>query len=118
VLVGYSFGSDVLPFIIQRLPTSLRNKIWSTILISPSANTDFEIHVSDIFGYAIKRNMNVAAEINKLADEKIVTVFGDDENDFPVSSIRIKKYTNIILPGGHHFNGDTGILTHTLLKYF
>ncbi len=118
VLVGYSFGADVLPFIIQKLPSSLRIKIRSTILISPSATTDFEIHMTDIFGYAAKRNMDVPAEINKLTDEKIVTIFGDDESDFPVSRIRINKYTNLVLPGGHHFNGETDILAHTLIKYF
>ena len=118
VLIGYSFGADVLPFIIQKLPLSLRSKIRSTILISPSTTTDFEIHLTDIFGYATKRNMDVVAEINTLGDEKVVTVFGDDEHDFPVNKIRLKKYTNIILSGGHHFNGDTEKLTHTLLKYF
>ena len=118
VLVGYSFGADVLPFIIQKLPPSLSSKIRSTILISPSTTTDFEIHLTDIFGYAAKRSMDVVAEINKLNDEKIITVFGDDENDFPVNRITIKKYTNIVLPGGHHYNGDTDVLTHTLLKYF
>ena len=118
VLVGYSFGADVLPFILPKLPPSLRNKVLSTILISPSTSTDFEIHLTDIFGYANKRNMDVISEINKLADEKIVTVFGDDEDDFPVSKIKLKNYTNIVLPGGHHFNGETEELAHTLLKCF
>ena len=62
--------------------------------------------------------MDVPTEINKLKDEKVVTFFGDDENDFPVSRIRIKNYSNIVLPGGHHFNGETEVLAHTLLKYF
>ena len=118
VLVGYSFGADVLPFILPKLPSSLRSKIKSTILISPSTSTDFEIHLTDIFGYATKRNMDVIAEINKLADKKIVTVFGEGEDDFPVSKIKVKKYTNIVLPGGHHFNGDTEIITQAILKYF
>ena len=118
VLVGYSFGADVLPFIIQKLPYSIRSKIRSTILISPSTTTDFEIHVTDIFGYSTKRNMDVVSEINKLADEKVVTIFGDDEEDFPVNRITLNKYTNIVLPGGHHFKGETSILAHTILKNF
>ncbi len=118
ILVGYSFGADVLPFIIQNFSPFLRSRIRSLILISPATTTDFEIHVSDIFGYAIKRKMNVVAEINKLSDQKIVTFFGGDENDFPVSSIRVKNYTNIVLPGGHHFNDDTETVVNTLLKYF
>ena len=118
VLIGYSFGADVLPFIIQKLSPFYRSKILSTILISPSASTDFEIHLTDIFGHNTKRKMDVIEEINKLTDEKIVTVFGADEGNFPVSKITVKKYTNIVLPGGHHFNGETEMLAHTLLKYF
>ena len=117
ILVGYSFGADVLPFIVNRLPANLRSKLKSTLLISPSSTTDFETHWTDMLGYSIKRDMNVIAEINKSGNQKIITLIGKDESDFPVKDIKLKNYSNVILPGGHHFNGDTMIIGQEILKY-
>jgi type IV secretory pathway VirJ component len=46
-LVGYSFGAEVLPFIVARLPEELRTRIGSITLIGPSPTALFEIHVAD-----------------------------------------------------------------------
>ncbi|MEO6681348.1 MAG: AcvB/VirJ family lysyl-phosphatidylglycerol hydrolase, partial [Ginsengibacter sp.] len=95
-----------------------RSKIRTTILISPSITTDFEIHLSDLFGFTSKRNMDVVDEINKLSGEKVVTVFGEKETGFPVNKIRLNKHANITLPGDHHLDGDIGRLVRALLEYF
>jgi len=118
ILAGYSFGADVMPFIVNRLPNNTRKKLVSLILISPSTSTDFEIHLSDMLGGNKKRSMDVVAEINKLNVPRTVTIFGSDEKDFPVSAVKLEKYTNESLPGGHHFNGDAPQVARTLLKYF
>lgn len=118
ILAGYSFGADVMPFIVNRLPNNIRKKLLSLILISPSTSTDFEIHLSDMLGGNKKRSMDVVAEINKLMVPRTVTVFGSDEKDFPVSAVKLERYANESLPGGHHFNGDAPEVARTLLKYF
>ena len=118
ILAGHSFGADVMPFIVNRLPEAIRKKIVSVILLSPSGSTDFEIHWSDIFGGNKQRSMDVVAEINKLTVPKTVTFFGSDETDFPVKNIKLKNYTNEILPGGHHFDGNTAEVAKTMIKYF
>jgi type IV secretory pathway VirJ component len=118
ILAGYSFGADVMPFIVNRLPDSLRKKLVAVFLLAPSTSTDFEIHWSDIFGGNSKRNMDVVAEINKMDVSKIVTLFGSDETNFPVKKITVKNYSNEYLPGGHHFDGDTEEVGRTMMKYF
>src|SRR5258706_11199441 len=45
VLLGYSFGADVAPFMLTHFSTSLAGKVNHLILLSPSSKTDFEIHV-------------------------------------------------------------------------
>lgn len=50
ILLGYSFGGDVSPFIINRLSASAKKHLASVILMDPSTSTDFEIHVSDMWG--------------------------------------------------------------------
>ncbi len=118
VLAGYSFGADVMPFIVNKLPDSLRNKLVSVLLLSPATTTDFEVHWSDMFGGTQKRSMDVIAEINKMSSPKTVTIFGNDETDFPVNDIRLKNHIQETLPGGHHFDGDTDEVAKRIMKYF
>lgn len=118
VLAGYSFGADVMPFIVNRLPDSVQKRLVSVVLLSPSTSTDFEVHWTDIFGGNKKRSMDVVAAINNMYPVKTTTIFGDDEDDFPVKDIKLKNYTNKVLPGGHHFDGNTGEVAKTMLSYF
>ena len=64
VLAGYSFGSDVMPFIVNKLPDSIKKKLISVVMLSPSTSTDFEVHWSDIFGGNKKRNTRKATKKN------------------------------------------------------
>jgi type IV secretory pathway VirJ component len=117
LLIGYSFGADVLPFILNRLPKNMHEKIAASILMGSSGSTDFEIHWSDIFGSGKKRNMDVATEINKLSNDKIVILSGSDNQELDPRKITLKKYTLEILPGGHHFDSNTEEITRTILKH-
>ncbi len=116
LLIGYSFGADVLPFILNRLPKSMHEKIVASILMGSSGSTDFEIHWSDIFGSGKKRNMDVVTEINKLSSDKIVILSGSDNQELDLRKITLKKYTLEILPGGHHFDGNAEEITRSILK--
>ncbi|MBO9618400.1 MAG: virulence factor family protein [Niabella sp.] len=117
VLIGYSFGADVSPFIINRLSASAKKHLTGIVLMDPSTSTDFEIHVSDMWGKPKKRSMDVIAEINKMGNHKTAIILGEDGKDFPLQSISIKNFRSERLPGGHHFAGDTDGLAATIRKY-
>ncbi len=51
-LVGFSFGADVLPTIIDKLSPENRARITQLVLLSPSRDTTFEIELE---GYMIKQ---------------------------------------------------------------
>ena len=106
VMIGYSFGGDITPFVVNRLPDSLRSQLTNVILLSPSTSTDFEIHFSDMLGIGKKRSMDVIAEINRLTVSKTTLLFGEDENSFPLGQIKLPNYNSGIIKGGHHFDGD------------
>jgi type IV secretory pathway VirJ component len=117
VLIGYSFGADVLPFIINRLSKNIYESVIASFFMASSGSTDFEIHWSDIFGGNKKRSMDVVTEINKLTAENIVIIDGSDEETPGLNKISLKKYIHEVLPGGHHFEGDTEQLTRIILKH-
>lgn len=116
ILIGYSFGADVLPFILNRIPKDIDNKILVSFLMASSGNTDFEIHWSDIFGGHTKRSMDVVSEINKLTDEKIVILSASNDKTLAVNKITLKRFTREVLPGGHHFDGDTKEVAKVILN--
>lgn len=118
IFVGYSFGADVLPFIINRLPTALKSKIKSAIFLTPSGSTDFEIHLSDMMGGGKKRAMDVVAEINRMSISKAAVITDKGEKSFPAKNIILKGLVIETLRGDHHFDGDTKLLTQIIMKYF
>ena len=62
VLIGYSFGADVSPFMLTHFSPALNNKINHLVLLSPSEKTDFEIHVMQMFGWGKNEGESVPAE--------------------------------------------------------
>ena len=116
VLIGYSFGADVVPFILNRLPKNMNDKIIVSYLMASSGNTDFEIHWSDILGGSTKRSMDVVTELNKLVNNKIVIITASDDKHLAANEIKLKRYTREILPGGHHFDGDTDEIVKVILN--
>lgn len=115
VLIGYSFGADVLPFVINRLPPALNQKVLVSFIMASSGNTDFEIHWADILGRGSKRSMDVVSEINKINDDKVVIVNGSDEENLNLSKITLKKYTHEVIPGGHHFEGNINEIVKVIM---
>lgn len=105
IFIGYSFGADVLPFVLNLLPKNFQSDLKTSFLLACSGSTDFEIHWSDLFGGNTKRSMDVVTEINKLQNKKIVIIDGSDDHHLDKKRITI-KYTYVELSGGHHFDGD------------
>lgn len=116
ILIGYSFGADVVPFILNRFPKDIHDKILVSFLLASSGSTDFEIHWSDIFGGNTKRSMDVVSELNKLDDDKIVIISASDEINLSFNNITLKRYTHEVLPGGHHFDGDTDEIINVIIN--
>jgi len=116
VLIGYSFGADVLPFVLNRLPKNISNKIKVSFLMASSGSTDFVIHIADLFGSGKRRGMDVLSEVNKISNQKIVILNSSDDKGLDAGKIKISHITEI-LPGGHHFDGDIDEIVKVLVKF-
>jgi type IV secretory pathway VirJ component len=117
VLIGYSFGADIVPFILNRLPNYIHTKVMVSFLMASSGSTDFEIHWSDILGGNSKRKMDVVSEINRLAGDSIVIISAGNDHSLDINKITLHTYTREVLPGGHHFDGDTDEITKVIIKH-
>ena len=115
VLIGYSFGADVGPFILNHFSTALSSKVSRLILLSPSSKTDFEIHVLQMLGWGKNQGESVPAEVNKIS-KPVTIIVGDDEDEFPFNELTIKNKQVIKMPGGHHYDGDVGALCKQIVQ--
>ena len=116
LLVGYSFGADVAPFIFSRWPQDIAGKARQLVLLSPSSDATFEIKLVDMLGLGKSRGVRVAAEINKLL-KPVLLVFGNDEKDFPLNQIKIRNKEVLTLAGGHHYEGGDNLAQQLIYRF-
>lgn len=114
IILGYSFGADVSPFLATRLSPNLSARCKHVVLLSPSPNTEFEIKIMDMFGWGSKKGRNVVNELNKVTTP-VVLFFGKDEDDFPVNEVTIKKQV-VIMQGGHHYDNNVDDLANQIIS--
>ncbi len=108
MLVGYSFGADVLPFLANRLPRRLADRVAAVAMLAPSRSAQFEFHFSEWLGKNAKEGFPVLPELEKLRGPKIVSICGDEEKgeDNLCRQLDPHRFAVLELKGSHHLGGD------------
>jgi len=114
LLVGYSFGADVLPFLASRLPAELRSRVALVGLLGLSENASFEFHVAGWLGVDTG-HYPTAPEVARLGSTPVVCLRGEDEGDSACRLLHGAALHTVTLPGGHHFGGDYERIADALL---
>lgn len=115
VLVGYSFGADVLPFLVARLPEDLRRSLRAVVLLGPSGTAEFEFHIGDWLGREGAGGLPTLPEIRRLAGIPVLCFKGDLEVGSLCDRLEAGQATTVILPGGHHLGGHYGEIARRIL---
>src|SRR5581483_381326 len=115
VLAGYSFGADVLPFLVSRLPPDLRAKVALVVLLGPSPGATFEFHVSDWLGGGGEEQPTLP-EVEKLRGTSILCVYGEQESDSLCPKLPPGLAKPLATAGAHHFGGDYERLAQAILQ--
>ena len=118
-LIGYSFGADILPATIRRLPSSDQEAIRLVSLLALSRAADFEIAVTGWLGIAGAGRHGDPVEDARLIDPgKLQCIYGLAEkvSGCPALQPLAAAGADIIArPGGHHFDGNYRILADHIL---
>ena len=116
VVIGYSMGADVLPFIANRLPDTTIKRIDLFVFLGLSSAVDFQFHPSDWFGGSPATTARpVLPEIEKMKGRPMLYIYGKEEADNISASIDHKAVKVITFNGGHHFGGNYRMITDTIL---
>jgi len=117
MIIGYSLGADVLPFMVNRLAREVLDHVQVIALLGPGHGVDFEFHVTDwLGGFSRKASLSVLPEVEKLEGRKILCFYGEEEKDSLCKDLDIGLGKNIPLKGGHHFHGDYEAIAETILR--
>lgn len=133
-LIGFSFGADVLPTIVDHLSPANRARITQLVLLSPSRDVTFEIELE---GYMIKQNwfkqqlktvlqfVNTIQHFDALPPIKalqgrmpVVCYYGlDDAADSVCDQPGLPSWVTVhAKKGDHHFEGGYELLTRQMLE--
>lgn len=108
VLIGYSIGADVLPFMLNRIPPDLQQAVKILVLLGPSETVEFEFHLMDWLGRSPGRGaLPVLPEIDKLRkDIAILCLCGEKDNTQVCDRLDAARTRLVRLPTGHRFGKD------------
>lgn len=114
VLIGYSFGADVLPAIYNRLDAAAQAAVDSLLLLSLARSGSFEIEVQGWLGTA-GQEAPTGPELARLPAAKTFCVYGSEETDESGCTQPQSLGEKLELPGGHHYDYDYPALSERLI---
>ncbi|MFO1426676.1 MAG: AcvB/VirJ family lysyl-phosphatidylglycerol hydrolase [Steroidobacteraceae bacterium] len=117
VLLGYSFGAEVLPFLVNRLPAGARSHVRALVLIAPSTTASFEVHVSDWLPGPDGGGLPTLPEARQLGALPVLCLHGRSDHDSLCDRITAPLWQSVELGGGHHFGGDYEGLAARVLRF-
>jgi type IV secretory pathway VirJ component len=117
ILFGYSFGADVLPFIVNRLPPPVLARIDRVVFAGLGPQAEFEFHLTNWLGGISAAGLPVAEEIRRMPPVKAICIYGSDEGSASACpGLKNTAVTLRKLPGDHHFNDAYARVAETALE--
>lgn len=106
MVVGYSRGADIGPFMVARLPERLRSKVYLVALLSPSKMASFEFHLMDLFSNKSRgTDLPIRPEVDRLTGIRLLCVYGTEEvEDSLCPALGPGQATVVAKSGGHHLD--------------
>ena len=119
ILIGYSRGADVVPFMVNRLEEDVRSLIKEIVVMGPESSVDFQFHVTDwLTSGQHDTSLPVMPEMQKLSDRNVLCIYGSDEKGTSLCPNLDNTLFRIAeMPGGHHFGGDYGKLARVIMEH-
>ncbi len=110
---GYSFGANTFPFAWALLPDRIRDRIRFVGLLATQHTTTFQVTVGTWLG--VGGDHAVAPAIATIPRERVLCVYGEDEEDTACTAPLLTGIDTLKTKGGHHFDRDYPALAKILL---
>jgi type IV secretory pathway VirJ component len=109
LLIGYSHGADMAPFMVSRLSPELRNRISLLALLGLEDHASFQFHLADIVTeFRHEGDLPVLPEMEKLRGMAILCVRGSNESKSLCSQLDPSLARVETHAGGHRIVRNEG----------
>jgi type IV secretory pathway VirJ component len=116
VLIGYSFGADVMPFVYNRLPPKLRDKVELVSLLGLESKADWEITISGWLGEPPSDAATPVVPAIALMPSGLVQCFyGEEEPESACPDLPSTDVDLVRTSGGHHFGHDYAMVVARII---
>ncbi len=106
VVVGYSMGADVAPFLLNRLPAGTRERVGAVALLALAHDAVFEFRVQQWWTTSPALARAVRPEMEKLRGTRVLCIHGQGDDKGACPEMATSRADVVELRGGHHFRGD------------
>ncbi|WP_457582797.1 virulence factor family protein [Ensifer canadensis] len=116
LLIGYSFGADILPRTYNLLPAGERAHVRQVTLMALSHRVDYKISVLGWLGAVGQGDAGDPLDDIKHIDPSLVQcIHGTEEEDDACPDLKGTGVDVVAIEGGHHFDEDYPALTRRVL---
>lgn len=117
LLVGYSFGADIMPATYNLLSPEDRARVPQVTLMALSRQVDYEVSVTGWLGVAgAGAGGDPVDDIAKIDPGDVQCIYGSEEDDDPCPTLKASGVESIRIEGGHHFDGDYDTLATRIIE--
>ena len=121
ILIGFSMGADVMPFMVNKLSAQTKENILSVNLLNPSTTVDFEFHLSGWLNAQASAPFQTTPELANWSTWRTNCFYSTKEQSLCAAIAQDKNNTQqnkklFYLEGDHHFNGNSKELTQLIIS--
>lgn len=114
LLMGQSYGADIVATAAPDLPADLRGKVAAIVLVVPGTSAFFRADPSNL-SYMGTPDAYPAAYLRTLNYAPVICIYGTAERDSLCPQLSGSRAQIIGLPGGHFLGGDDKRLVATMV---
>lgn len=115
VLVGQSFGSDIIATVLPDLPQRLHDRILSVVIVVPSNDVKFRADPSTV-AYLGAPDAIPAPALRSVDWVPVTCIHGKEEHSSLCPLLDGSPAKRIALPGNHYLRRDTKLVLATILQ--
>ncbi len=110
IIVGYSRGADIGPFMVARLPAALRKRVKLLVLLGPGQQASFKFSLLDLVrSHPGNDGRPVEPEVAKLRDIPVLCIYGTSDHGAICQSLSQAGLARSLTRNrGHVVHGDEG----------
>lgn len=114
ILIGQSYGADILETALADLPAGLRRRVAGVVLVVPGESVYFRADPSGLAYRGMPDSIG-AATLDRIDWLPVTCIYGRDEVDSACPEVHLPNARIVAMRGGHFLNNDRPALFAEIL---